>query len=198
MLKQIFMYLLFTALVAGCNSDKTETAKSTDTDTNDEKPATEPVNVLPDLPTYVVYKNWETGKPENTQLIINAYKAWDSDSPEDLATYFADSAAYDFPDGRRATTTNKTIESNLRQWRNAYKETTNIPFSLISLNNKDRGEEWVIAWTWNKWTYTDGKKDSMLYCDNWRINNGKITYLNSLQNRPSKQLSKALNKAIPQ
>jgi hypothetical protein len=125
------------------------------------------------------------------------YKAWDSEAASNMANYFADSTAYDLPDGTRATTTNTTIESKFRKWRNAYKETSNVPFSLISLYNKDRDQEWVIAWTWNKWTYNDGKKDSMLFCDNWRIKLGKIEYLNSLQNRPSKQLSKRLNEAIP-
>jgi len=33
----------------------------------------------------------------------------------------------------------------------------------------------------------------MLYCDNWRLKDGKIVYLNSLENRPSKSLSKTLN-----
>ena len=69
----------------------------------------------------------------------------------------------------------------------------NIPFSLISLHNKDLDQQWVIAWTWNKWRHADGSKDSMLYCDNFRLKDGKIVYLNSLQNQPSKSLSKTLN-----
>ena len=89
---------------------------------------------------------------------------------------------------------NNTIESTLRKWRKNYKETVNIPFSLISLHNKDLDQQWVIAWTWNKWRDADGGKDSMLYCDNWRFKNGKIVYLNSLENLPSRELLKTLNK----
>jgi hypothetical protein len=197
MLKRNFWYLLFAVFFSACNNnDKSETAKTPDADTAD-KSQPEPIPVLPQMPSYVVYKNWEPGKPQNAELILNVYKAWDSESTSNMANYFADSTAYDLPDGTRATTTNTTIESKFRKWRNAYKETSNVPFSLISLYNKDRDQEWVIAWTWNKWTYNDGKKDSMLYCDNWRIKGGKIEYLNSLQNRPSKQLSKRLNEAIP-
>ena len=199
MLKRNCLYLMFAAFSSACNSDKTETAKPTDVDTAAaaSKSQTEPTAVLPELPSYVLYRNWEPGKPQNAELIANVYKAWDGSNAADLVKYFADSTAYDLPDGTRATTTNTSFESKLRKWRNAYKETSNIPFSLISLYNKDRDQEWVIAWTWNKWTYTDGKKDSMLYCDNWRIEEGKIVYLNSLQNRPSKQLSRRLNETIP-
>ena len=198
MVKRNCIYLLFAAFFSACNNDKTETAKSGDADTTSRPSQTEPTTAMPDLPSYVLYKNWETGKPQNAELIAKVYKAWDGENAAGMAAFFADSTAYDLPDGTRATTNNSTFESKLRKWRRAYKETSNIPFSLISLHNKDRDQEWVIAWTWNKWTYADGKKDSMLYCDNWRIKEGKIEYLNSLQNRPSTALSKRLNEVIPE
>jgi hypothetical protein len=197
MLQRNFLYVLFAVFFTACNNDKTETVKSGDADTAASGSQAEPTAAMPDLPSYVVYKNWEPGKPQNAELVLNVYKALDNETIANMANYFADSTAYDLPDGTRATTTSATFESKLRKWRKAYKETSNIPFSLISLYNKDRDQEWVIAWTWNKWTYTDGKKDSMLFSDNWRIKAGKIEYLNSLQNNPSKALSKRLNEAIP-
>ena len=191
MKKQCLICLLIAVFASACSNDeKTESSTVADTTAGESKPA--PVASVPELPANVIYKNWEVGKPENTLLVLNVYKAWDSDTTADMSSFFADSTKYDLPDGTRASTTNKTVASTFRKWRKAFKETTNTPFSLISLYNKDRRQEWVIAWTWNKWTYNDGKKDSMLYCDNWRIKDGKITYLNSLQNRPSKQLLKAL------
>ncbi len=196
MKKQYLISLLVAVFVLACNSNEKNATETATADTT-AKPQPAPVAALPDLPATVVYKNWEVGNPENALLVLNVYKAWDSDSTEDMSSFFADSTKYDLPDGTRATTTNKTVTSTFRQWRRAYKETTNIPFSLISLKNKDRNQEWVIAWTWNRWTYNDGKKDSMLYCDNWRIKDGRINYLNSLQNRASKQLSKAFNRYIP-
>ena len=192
MKKQYLIYLLVAVFASACSSsnEKSESESVIADTVATAQPA--PVAAAPDLPANVIYKNWEVGKPENTLLVLNVYKAWDSDSDADMSSYFADSTKYDLPDGTRASTTNKTVASTFRRWRKAFKETSNTPFSLISLYNKDRNQEWVIAWTWNKWTYNDGKKDSMLYCDNWRIKDGKITYLNSLQNRPSKQLLKAL------
>jgi|SRR6218665_352747 len=192
MIKKSFLFLALATTFLACRDNKSaSTPSSGDTTTNNLQSE---VAKLPELPSFVHYKNWEMGDPQKTQLILNVYKAWDGNMPGEMASYFADSANYDLPDGIRVTTTNKTVESKFRKWRNSYKETSNIPFSLISLRNKDLDEEWVIAWTWNKWSYTDGKKDSMLYCDNWRIENEKVVYFNSLQSRPSKPLSSKLDK----
>jgi len=186
--------LLTCAFIISCNNDtKVDSQQpAPDSSATNAQPATKEQSST--LPSFVVFKNWEQGNPENSQLILDTYKAWDSDSTGAMSSHFGDTTRFDLPDGRRFTTTNNTIESTLRKWRKNYKETTNMPFSLISLHNKDLDQQWVIAWTWNKWRYTDGTKDSMLYCDNWRLKDGKIVYLNSLENRPSKSLSKSLNK----
>jgi len=194
MFKRFLFYVLPGIFVISCNNDKTANQQSTAIDSSDAK--TEPVTTEQPstLPAYVMFRNWEQGDPQNSRLILNTYQAWDSDSTGIMSAYFGDTTRFDLPDGRRFTTNNNTIESTLRKWRKSYKETSNIPFSLISLHNKDLDQQWVIAWTWNKWQHADGSKDSMLYCDNWRLKDGKIVYLNSTENRPSKPLIKTLNK----
>ena len=177
--------------MVSCNNKTADQQSSADSSVTKSQSAA--IEQPSTLPPFVVFRNWELGNPENSQLIINAYEAWDSDSTGLLASYFGDTTRFDLPDGRRFTTSNNTIEPTLRKWRKNYKETVNIPFSLISLHNKDLDQQWVIAWTWNKWHHADGSKDSMLYCDNFRLKDGKIVYLNSLQNQPSKSLSKTLN-----
>lgn len=153
--------------------------------------------IMPELPATVVLKNWEAGDPQLAGIIANLYQAWDSDIPTDMASYLADSTVFDWPNGVRVSTNKETVEAELRKWRNAYSSTTNTPFSLISLHNKDRNQDWVIAWVWNKWETKDGKKDSMLVCDNWLLKNGKVVYLNSSENRTSKSLSGLLNTGLP-
>ena len=194
MLKRSLFYLLPVIFIASCDNNKPSDQQSpaADSGTIQSQPAS--AEQVSTLPQFVVFRNWEQGNSENSQLILNTYKAWDSDSTGAMSTYFGDTTRFDLPDGRRFTMTNNTIESTLRKWRKNYKQTSNIPFSLISLHNKDLDQQWVIAWTWNKWTYNDGIKDSMLYCDNWRLKDGKIVYLTSMENRPSKPLSNTLNK----
>ena len=196
MRKRFLLYLFPGILIASCNSNKTGEQQSTTVDstamTRTSQPAaTEQPSTLP---TSVVFRNWEPGDPKNSQVIFDTYNAWDSDSTGVLASFFGDTTRFDLPDGRRITMSNKKIEPALRKWRKSYKETSNIPFSLISLHNKDLDQQWVIAWTWNKWRDVDGGRDSMLYCDNWRLKGGKIVYLNTLENLPSKALLKTLNK----
>jgi len=192
MLKRFLVYVIPGILIVSCNNEKTSSQQSPAADSS-AKPQLTTMQPESTLPPFVVFRNWEMADPGSSELIINTYKAWDSDSTGVMSTYFGDTTRFDLPDGRRFTISNNTIESTLRKWRKNYKETSNIPFSMISLHNKDLDQQWVIAWTWNKWRNTDGSKDSMLYCDNWRLKDGKIVYLNSLQNRPSKSLSTKLN-----
>jgi hypothetical protein len=149
------------------------------------------------LPPSVIYQDWVMGKPANAELVLKAYKVWDSATLQELIPYLADTIGLDLPDGRRLRVIKNSIHTTLGKWRKEYRETTNTPFSLISLYNKDMDQEWVIAWIWNRWRYNDGVRDSMLYCDNWRIKNNKIEYLNSAENKPSKQLRRKLN-TIPE
>lgn len=195
MFKRFSFYLLTGIFAVSCNNDKPADQASTAIDSSATK--SQPAAVESTLPSFVLFRNWEQGDPENSQLILKTYQAWDNDSTGGMSTYFGDTTRFDLPDGRRFTMPNNTIESTLRKWRKNYKATSNIPFSLISLHNKDLDQQWVIAWTWNKWQYVDGTKDSMLYCDNWRLKDGKIVYLNSTENQPSKSLSKTLNNKIP-
>ena len=197
MFKRFLFCLLPGMFIVSCNNDKTADQQSTAVDSSATKSQPSATEQLSTLPSFVVFRNWEQGNPENSQLVVNTYQAWDSDSTGIMSAYFGDTTRFDLPDGRRFTMPNNTIESTLRKWRKGYKATSNIPFSLISLHNKDLDQQWVLAWTWNKWTYTDGTKDSMLYCDNWRLKDGKIVYLNSTENRPSKSLTKTLNTRIP-
>jgi len=198
MLKLIYLCVLL-AFTAACNTNGESENKSTTDSASKTDQQTNSTSTLTDesaLPSFVAFRNWQMGNPAKTNSILGVYRNWDSGNTDSMATYFADSSTYDFPDGTRRITTDKTIEAKFRQWRHEYATTSNIPFSLISLYNKDLKQEWVIAWTWNKWQYKDGAKDSALYCDNWRFEEGKITYLNSLQNHVSKALAKRLNEKI--
>jgi hypothetical protein len=176
-------------LFLSCSENRSVELQKTSTDTAKQVE-------LPALPASVVLKNWEPGDPQLAASIAGLYQAWDSDSPTDMAAYLADSTVYDWPNGVRISTNKETVEAELRKWRNTYSSTTNTPFSLISLHNKDLDQDWVIAWVWNKWEIKGGRKDSLLVCDNWLLKNGKVVYLNSSENRTSKSLSGLLNTAL--
>jgi len=199
MFKLILLCVLLAFTVA-CNTNGESEYKTTPdsvSTSNQQAHSTTTLETESALPSFVAFRNWQMGDPAKTSLIVGVYRTWDSGNTDSMATFFADSSTYDFPDGTRRITTGKTIEATFRKWRHEYAATSNIPFSLISLYNKDLKQEWVIAWTWNKWEAKGGIKDSALYCDNWRFEEGKITYLNSMENHVSKALAKRLNEKIP-
>ena len=52
--------------------------------------------------------------------------------------------------------------------------------------NEDNGSEWVSVLVYNKWMYNDHVRDSSLYQDLWKIQEGKIRYMISLEQKPSR------------
>ena len=120
------------------------------------------------------------------------YHAWDANDANTVAGFFADSASMDMPDGRRLVLNKDNVYEKFAKGRRQYANASNKIISAISLHNDDYDEDWVQVLTYNKWSYQDGVKDSSLYFDNWRLKNGKINYLNSLEQKPPRPLLKTL------
>ena len=120
------------------------------------------------------------------------YHAWDANDANTGAGFFADSASMDMPDGRRLLLNKDNVYEKFAKGRRQYADASNKIISAISLHNDDYDEDWVQVLTYNKWSYQDGVKDSSLYFDNWRLKNGKINYLNSLEQKPPRPLLKTL------
>ena len=55
--------------------------------------------------------------------------------------------------------------------------TSNEILSSVALRDKVTGEEWVMITAYSKWVEKNGKRDSILYHDDWRLVNGKIDQL---------------------
>ena len=60
--------------------------------------------------------------------------------------------------------------------------------SAVSLHDTESNEDWVTITTYNKWVEKSGKRDSVLYNDNWRFKNGKIDFLMSYDKVPTRAL----------
>ena len=71
-----------------------------------------------------------------------------------------------------------------------YDSTSNYILSAVSLHDKSSGEDWVMITTYNKWVEKDGKRDSILYHDNWKLKEGKINFLMSFYKVVSKEFEK--------
>jgi len=186
-MKKLF-YLLLSSFILSCQDEK----KEPETTTTAEVTTTEPAKALPEFAYPVDRANWKMGDPANTKLILDMYHAWDAKNADAVAGFFADSAFLDMPNAQRMTLNKSNVYEKFGKARKQFTNTSHRIISAISLHNDDLNDDWVQILCYNKWTYQDGGKDSMLYFDNWRVKNGKIDYLTTLEQTPPKAVLKRL------
>jgi hypothetical protein len=188
---KITLSLLCLFFIISCGQDKA--TDKTIENTTEKAPAanTEPESLTP-LAYPALYSNWEISKRENMNTVLSLYKAWDESSVDNIKNLFADSVTLDLPGGKRVTSSRDNIADVLVKYRSAYKATANQVISIYPLLNKETNDEWVAALLYNKWTYKDNVRDSSLYQDLWKLQNGKIYYMLSLEQTPSRTNIKRL------
>ena len=177
------LFSVLTVFIFSCQDEKKEP----------EVIATKEVSkALPEFAYPVERSHWNIGDPANTKMVLDMYHAWDSNDANAVAGFFADSATLDMPTASRMVVKKDNVYDRFAKARKQYTNISHKIISAISLHNDDLDEDWVQILAYNKWTYQDGGKDSMLYFDNWRLKNGKINYLNSLEQTPPRPLLKKL------
>jgi ketosteroid isomerase-like protein len=144
----------------------------------------------------VLYKNWKIGDHDNTRLVLQMYKAWDKGSVRDVESLLDDTVTMDLPDGQRLTGAKDEMVADLLKRRKKYEYASNEILAAYPLVNTDNNDQWVNVLVYNKWMYNDRVRDSMLYQDLWKIKNGKITNLVSLEQKPSRPATKKLEEFI--
>jgi ketosteroid isomerase-like protein len=185
-MKRIFAITSFVFLISCKGQDE----KQTETPT--QAPAAETKKALPEFAYPVAMANWTMGDPNHTKTVLDVYQAWERNDSAVFAASFADSASMDMPDARRLTFTKGNAYKRLYNIRSKYNSITNKIVSAYALHNEENNADWVMVMVYNKWTYNDGVRDSALYWDNWRLKDGKIVYLNRLEQAPPKTLLKTL------
>jgi ketosteroid isomerase-like protein len=185
-MKRIFAIASFVFLISCKGQDEKQTETPTPT------PATETKKALPEFAYPVAMANWTMGDPNHTKMVLDVYQAWERKDSAVFAASFADSVSMDMPDARRLTFTKGNAYKWLYNARSKYNSITNKIVSAYALHNEENSADWVMVMVYNKWTYNDGVRDSALYWDNWRLKDGKIVYLNSLEQAPPKTLLKTL------
>lgn len=172
-----------------CNQETKQTAAPAG---STQIASTEDKKALPQYAYPVAMADWTMGNPNHTKMILDLYRAWEQQDSAVFAASFADSATMDLPDKRRITFTNGNAHKKLYAARSQYQSISNKIVSAYALHNGENNADWVMVMVYNKWTYNDGTRDSALYSDNWRLKEGKIVYLNSLEQAPTKTFLKTL------
>ncbi len=148
---------------------------------------------MPEFAYPVRYKDWEIGKPEHIKTVLEFYRAWDDHDPARSYALFADTLRIRIPDDRdEIVIPRNQFKTSITQNRAMYDSTSSNILSAVSLRERQLGEEWVMVTTYSKWKEKNGKRDSLLYHDSWKIKDGKISMLMSFAKVPTRQLLKAV------
>src|SRR6478752_6463425 len=190
---KITLSLLCLFFILSCGQDKATDKTAENTTEQAPVTSTEPQSLTP-LTYPALYSNWEIGKRDNMNTVLSLYKAWDESSVDNMKNIFADSIILDLPGGRRITSSRDNITDVLIKYRKSFVETSNHVISIYPILNKETNDEWVAALLYNKWSYKDNRRDSSLFQDLWKLQNGKIYYMLSFEQSPNRTNVKRLEK----
>ena len=184
-MKKIIYLFASVCFLASCNNEK-----AADNNTTSAK-----VKTSYSYP--IRYSDWEIGNPDNVKTVLDLYHAWDNMDVNKVNSLFADTVRMRIPTERdEIVIPNSRINDALKENRGMYDSTSNSIVSAVSLHDRESNEDWVMINTYSKWIEKDGKRDSVLYHDDWRLKNGKIDFLMSFYKLPTETFLKK-NDTIP-
>lgn len=183
-MKKFIIFLTVLFLFNSCEEKKAE--QTTEANTSVVSTQSAPVKSKPEYLSSVKYTEWEIGDPANLKTALDFYTAWDKQDIPRLTEIFSDTVTLRIPQERNEIViTQSNIKDALSKNRGLYTNTANYIISALSLHDRESNEDWVVINVYNKWTEKSGKRDSILYNDNWRMKNGKINFLMSYEKLPT-------------
>jgi hypothetical protein len=173
-MNKIILLLASVFMLASCSEKKTE------------------IKPKPDYLKSVKYVDWEIGNPDNIKPVLDFYNFWDKQDIQNITSLFGDTVRLRIPDERaEIMAPHDKIYEGLKANRAMYTSSTNDVLSVVSLHDRERNEDWVMATVYSKWIEDGGRRDSVLFSDNWRLKDGKINFLMSFDKKPTSSFLKA-------
>jgi hypothetical protein len=111
--------------------------------------------------------------------LTDAVLGWNNalSTPTDLetaATFLADSVTVFMWDGTVVNGSKDSVMSFVKQFVSGT-ASVKVDFDAITaVRSTDRNEDWVLSWTDERWTDTEGKEDHMWIHEDYMMENGKI------------------------
>jgi hypothetical protein len=126
-------------------------------------------------------------KPEIGQMVLNVWKMFEDKQIDSLKKYYADTVIYENSDGYYF---HGPVDSLLNFARADVKALDSLRFDISmwqSLHVNDRNEDWVYIWAAER-RYEKGEKaDTSLIHEQWKVENGKVSYFNQYKKRLSRK-----------
>jgi hypothetical protein len=121
--------------------------------------------------------NWDmVADPKNTEIAMNALKAFEENKLDECASYFADSVRwrFDYVDVKLGK---DSLKSFISEGRKTYASLKVNMHDFESVVSKDKKENYVTMWYTQVFTDASGKVDSTAIINDIKIENGKIVEL---------------------
>lgn len=166
-MKKMFL-IAAAAFLFGCNNEAAKEGEKP----AESKPA-ESAKVT--LPQKMLYQATATeGDPNLIVSVMNFNTDFIAGKMDNIGSYLADSVHVIFADGMESNTVRDTMVNMMKAWRGSMDSAKQSYISAISVKNKDNGDEWVMQWIDETHYYKGGKKEHVVYHEDYRMVNGKI------------------------
>jgi hypothetical protein len=121
--------------------------------------------------------------PEYAQMVLTVWKMFETKQIDSMKKYYADTVTYDAY-GHRFYGRSTDL---LNFARKDIEDLDSLRFDISmwqSLHINDKNEDWVYVWATERRYGKDGKADTSLIHEQWKIVKGKIAYFNLYSAKP--------------
>jgi len=126
-------------------------------------------------------------KPEIGQMILMVWKMFENKQIDSLKKFYADTVTYDNSDGYHFYGSSGALLDFARK---DVEGLDSLRFDISmwqSLHLNDRNEDWVYIWAAERRYPKGGKADTSLIHEQWKVENGKVSYFNQYKAKPARK-----------
>src|SRR5882757_10484586 len=167
-MRRLFAVTALAALFAGC----------TDNPAPEKKDAMAPASDSLHYAYKAAYSSAFTmGDPANAKIVLDIWKAYETNKLGDTKSLWADSVTMEFSDGFFLHTSRDSLIAGGNADRAQYASVIDSVDAWQSIHLTDKNEDWVAVWA-REWTASNkGKKDTAAVHEIWQLKGGKVTYM---------------------
>jgi hypothetical protein len=183
-MKKLLIVATFTAFIAACNP-KSESDKSVADNAGTSGAAAKDTLTYEFKPTYSSDIT-VPGSSLIAQKVLKVWKMFETNQVDSMKPYFADSVIYDDASGMRY---NGPTAGLLAFAKKDIENLDSMRFDISmwqSAHVNDKNEDWVNIWSTERRYPRNGKPDTVLMQENWKVKDGKVIYFDQYLARMKK------------
>lgn len=168
-MKQLFIALITTSVLLGCNNNKKTHETSGKTEEKKETTAI----TYPYKPDYS--SDFSFGNVNHAKTVLDLYKMWEDGRVDDFKSVLADSVSIDFPNGAKfKDNTADSMISFAKQFRKTLASVKLKFDAWMPIHVNDKNEDYVLVWYREYETDMKGNVDSTGGHAYFQMKNNKV------------------------